>query len=695
MSVLIVGVFAYIQFSREMEARAVDRLAALSQARISALAAYLQSIREDLVITAQNEIVLEATKSFEAAFTEINADGSARDVLQRHYIENNPHPTGSKHLLDVAPDGSEYSDLHERFHPWFRELQQRRDYYDVFLVAANGDLIYSVFKELDYATNLNSGKWKDTDIARVFTMASKLRAPGEVAFTDFAPYAPSYDAPASFIAAPILDGGELLGTLIFQMPIGRIDALMTDVAGMGRTGQTILVGEDFLMRSSSRALGSDVILKTSVEADSVRRALGGETGWQKSTGYDGQEVYSAFSPLTFEGVTWAVLGEMDVEEILAAVHDMRTVMLTVGLAIFVLLSAVGYFLARSALRPVVDMTGVMDALSGGDLSVAVPGVGRGDEIGRMAGSVQVFRDNMVRNEELRAEQERARLSREERAQHVEGVTREFDQQVSEVLKSVAAATTQLDATAKSMASIAERAEGQASSVAAASEEATTNVQTVAAAAEQLTMSISEIGAQVSESTRISAEAAGQAEETRESVIGLDQAAQKVGEIVDMINDIAEQTNLLALNATIEAARAGEAGKGFAVVASEVKNLANQTAQATDEIAGQISSMQSETSKAVDAIRTISETVNRISTIATGIASAVEEQNAATSEISRNVQQAAEGTTEVSSSIVSVNEGAQETGAAASQVLQTAQEVAHQSNTLNGIVDRFLNEVRTS
>jgi len=263
--------------------------------------------------------------------------------------------------------------------------------------------------------------------------------------------------------------------------------------------------------------------------------------------------------------------------------------------------------------------------------------------------------------------------------------------VNEVVAIVAASSNEMQSTAQSMSSGAEETARQSQAVSAASEEATTNVQTVAAAAEEMSNSISEISRQVSQSAEIATRAVAEAEKTNTTVEGLSEAAQKVGEVVKLISDIAEKTNLLALNATIEAARAGEAGKGFAVVANEVKSLAEQTAKATDEIATQIGSIQTETSGAVQAISGIGKTIEEINEIATTISSAVEEQSAATQEIARNCQEAAKGTQEVSANIMGVNQAADETGKQAQQVLEAAAELAKQGDTLKAEIERFMGQ----
>jgi methyl-accepting chemotaxis protein len=390
-----------------------------------------------------------------------------------------------------------------------------------------------------------------------------------------------------------------------------------------------------------------------------------------------------------------LLAEIDEAEAFAAIDSLTMLMLVIGLVGLVAIVAIGYFLARSVSRPIVDMTGAMSVLAEGDKTVEIPAQDRADEVGDMAAAVQVFKDNMIRNDELLAEQEAERAAREARAKRVEDLTGSFDTGVGDVLKTVASASTELDGTARSMSETASDTTDKASAVAAASEQTTTNVQTVASATEELSASIAEINRQVLQSTEITVEAVRQAESTNETVQSLDTAAQKISEVVDLINDIAGQTNLLALNATIEAARAGDAGKGFAVVASEVKNLATQTAKATDEIADQITAMQEETRGAVSAIQGISGTIEKINEIATTISSAVEQQGAATSEISRSVAEASRGTQEVSGHIAGVSQAATDTGEASGHVLDASRELSQQSETLRQIVEKFLADVRAA
>ncbi len=347
-------------------------------------------------------------------------------------------------------------------------------------------------------------------------------------------------------------------------------------------------------------------------------------------------------------------------------------------------------------RPVRRMTEVMGRLAEGELHVEMPALDRTDEIGEMATAVQVFRQNAIDNMRLLAEQaEQEQRLQDEKRRTLTRLGESFEASVKGVVESVSSAAAQMRTTAQSMSANATQTNRQSSEVASVSMESSANVQTAATATEELSISIKEISRQVTESGRIAQRGVDDAEAINTTVQGLSEAAQRIGQVVNLISDIASQTNLLALNATIEAARAGEAGKGFAVVASEVKSLANQTAKATDEIAAQIKDMQSATGETVEAIEGICAVIRRINETATSIAAAMEEQDVSTQEIARNVQEAATGTTKVSSNIESVRAAAGETGTSAEQVLQAAEGLSRQSELLSQEVEKFLEGLRAA
>jgi methyl-accepting chemotaxis protein len=349
--------------------------------------------------------------------------------------------------------------------------------------------------------------------------------------------------------------------------------------------------------------------------------------------------------------------------------------------------------ARSIVRPLAEMRGAMARLADGETDIAIPALGRTDEVGAMASALDVFKENAVKAQAFSRQQSEDRERREKRSASIESLCRDFDHLVTRRLETVVSAVSQMEQTAQSMSQVAEQTAAEATHVSTTSEAASESVNSVAAATEELAASISEIGSQMLRSRQIAGDAANQAIATNAQVQQLADAAQKIGAVVQMITDIASQTNLLALNATIEAARAGEAGKGFAVVASEVKNLATQTGKATDDISQQINSIQGETEQAVKAIQGIAGTIEEINQITSGVAAAVEQQSAATKEIARSVEQAASGTRDMSASIVTVTNAAGQTGNAAGQMLASSNALSGEAKALRQEVEQFLSNIR--
>ena len=718
-----VGVSAYLDARSTVFTEVESKLTAILAGRKSELRGYVGAIEEDLLITADSTATLAALKAFENGWKTIG-DNPTR-LLQGLYILNNPQALGQKDKFYDAADGSIYSTAHARFHPWFHTLQQKRGYYDVFLFDVAGNLVYSVFKENDFATNMSGGEWRDTDLARVFKDAVNSPAKGAVSFYDFKPYAPSANAPASFMATAIRDEqGRVAGVLAFQMPIGRINAIMQKHDGMGDSGETYLVGQDQLMRSDSRFSKDPTILKTKITGATTTAALNGKSGIETIEDYRGISVVSAYTAFNIHGSNWAIIAEIDTDEVNQPIDGMRNDMVLVGLFIMVVLSAIALVFTKTLVQPISDMVASMNQLASGNNDIDIPHADRGDEIGVIAQAVEGFKRGALERIRLRQETkdaEQAQLRREKedrdaavtrdsaeaerknaeeakrasRSNRINDLISVFDQQVTEVMGVMTASSTEMSATAKQLVATSSDTKDRSSVVASASDETANNVNMVASAAEELSSSVQEIGRQVTRASDISQEAVKEAKESEIAISALADAAEKINDVIGIISDIAEQTNLLALNATIESARAGEAGKGFAVVANEVKALAGQTSSATEEISNQIREMQALTNQAVSSIQTIVDVNNKSNEVTVSIQAAVEEQSMATNEISQNILQVAAGTSEVSSNITRVAAGADETGAAGDQVLAVADELGRISDNLKKDIEQFLSDVRAA
>ncbi|MCB9979268.1 MAG: methyl-accepting chemotaxis protein [Rhodospirillales bacterium] len=690
-SALSVSVAAYMRAHHGLEHGAEMRLEAIVHDRRESMQLWIDGIEGDLKVQASSPMVLQAMRAYKQGWAALEGDKTA--ALQKLYIQDNPNPTGKKEDLDAAPDDSVYSRAHAYFHPYFRSLLRDRGYYDIFLFDENGNCLYTVFKELDFATNVVSGQWKDSDLGNVFRDARDLKEPGKVSFRDFAPYAPSNNVPAAFVSTPVFDAGKFVGVMAFQMPIGTLNGIMQEKIGLGETGESYLVGSDFLMRSDSRFSKESTILSEKVDNLAVRAALEGKEGFAT---YDQDDISHKgfYLPFDILGVRWAVVADQHEDEALEDAIRLRNESALIVFAGLVLLAFVGVWLGKSFAAPIVKMTDTMRFLAQGDTRIDVPYQGRADEVGDMASAVQVFKDNMLETERLKRAQEEADLRAiEEKKKAMRDMADDFESKVGKIVEGVAAASTEMNASSESLQALADDTSTRSSGVSAAAEETSTNVSTVASATDELSASIAEVTRQIADTVALAKEAETQAEGTNATVQTLNIAASKIGDVVSLIHEIAEQTNLLALNATIEAARAGEAGKGFAVVATEVKNLAGETAKATEEISSQVHEIQNVSRSAVDAIAAISSSIQKISHRIASVSAAAEEQSATTLEISRNVQEASRGTQDVSSNIVTVSESSAETRNMAGDVNIAARELSQQAESLRREINAFLSHVR--
>lgn len=623
-------------------------------------------------------------------------------ALQYQYIKANPNPLGSKHLLDGAKDDTNYSAIHRLYHPHIRDFLEKFGYYDIFLVDVdNGDVIYSVFKELDFATSLKHGAYAETGLGKAFQAANKLPA-GQYAIEDFAPYLPSYNLAASFIATPIFDGAKRLGVLIFQMPIDDINRIMTQdgkwaEVGLGESGEVYLVGPERKMRSMSRFLIEDpqgyftalersgldkatlsrikaantTIGLQTIDTESAREALKGEKGVQVINDYRGIPVLSAYAPLDILGLGWGILAEIDEAEAFHAISNVSSAILITGLIVIGVVSGlaalVAYFSAMKIVKPLLYLSNVVQEIErNSDLTQRIDFKSE-DELGHMSGALNRMLEKFHLGMQHVADSTSQLASSSE---ELNAITTESSSSIQQQL-------TDTDQVATAMSQMSASVTEVASNTAGA---ATTAEATNKAAAE---------GREVVRNTIETIEKLADEVEAGAELIGrVETESEAIGSVLDVILGISEQTNLLALNAAIEAARAGEQGRGFAVVADEVRSLAQRTKESSEEIQEMIDNLQNGTRNAVQAIQqgrqqaresveqaalagkaleTISESVNSIHDLNVQIASAAEEQSSVAEEINRGIVRI-NGVTEQSAT------GAQQTSTASDDMARLAEQL---------------------
>jgi methyl-accepting chemotaxis protein len=617
-------------------------------------------------------------------------------VQQYYYIKKNPNPLGSKDLLGQSDDYSEYSKLHGRVHPVVSSYREKFGYYDIFLVSIkSGNIVYSVFKELDFSTSLLNGPYADTNFAEAFRQAAGAGSRDSFIVTDFARYLPSYDAPAGFIASPIYKESRLLGVAVFQFPIDKLNDIMGERTGMGKTGETYLVGPDRLMRSDSFLDPENHTVSASfknpdkgtVDTFSVREAFSGRTGKEIIKDYNGNRVLSAYTPLRSGDISWALIAEIDEAEAFASVRSLRHLILIIGITGTVIIIFASLFVSSQITGPIKKGVHFAESVSEGDLSGRLE-LNQKDEIGILATALNSMAEkigNIISDIKSSA-----------------GVLDSSSGEMSEAATLMTEKAGETREKAHSVSASAEEMSVNMNVAAAASEQASANFQLIASAAEQMGSTIKEIARNTEMAKNISSDAVDTTRRTSERVNNLRDAADKIGKITGVIKDIMDQTNLLALNATIEAARAGQAGKSFGVVANEIKELASQTSAANSEINSVLSGMQGSTDETVSDILSISSVIENVNSIVTSIASAVEEQSAATGEIVDNLNQAAKGiqeitegvtvnsavADEISKNISEVNTASGEFTAQSDMIKEKSGELSGIAGSLNEMVNRF-------
>ncbi len=692
LAVASVAFLSYQQARSSLVAENGARLRALAAAKTQRLADYLRTLRQDLAIQAGNKLVKKALQELAIGRTALGDQATAK--LQKAYIENNPHPPEARDELKAPGDGSIYSRFHVQHHPWFRDLRRERGYGDIYLLDPAGNLVYTVAKMPDFATNVLDGAWRDSGLAQAFRAAIEAEDPARAHFVDFAGYGPLDGAPAGFLATPVVDKGTTLGVLAFRMPAGEINRLMQQTEGMGRTGETYLVGADGLLRTPSRFQGADSILRTKIASAGFQAAMAGESGLKEIVNYLGRPTVSAHAPLDFLGVRWAVIAEVSAAEALAPAEKLLGRVALIAVALVVVFVGLSVVVSRGIAGPIGRITTAMQRLAEGDGEVEVPDADQRDEVGEMARALVTFREGLAEKQRLeQAQKEAEAREAERRREAMQSLAAEFDSRIGEIAQAVQGAAARMREMAGQLAAAVEETSAQTGSASAAAQQTDTNVQSAASAVEELANAIQEIARNVERTSEAARACSGAAERSQRQLDGLQSAIGEIDGVIEAINDVAEQTNLLALNATIEAARAGEAGKGFAVVAGEVKSLARQTHDMTDEIRGKVEGVKESAGAAIAAINDILDQIANVDAKATSVAGSVEQQSAATREISRNVHDAASGTSEVSRSIRGIEDAARHGAESTATVKTAADDLAAQADGLKQAVDGFLAQIR--
>jgi|GEM_PF-2446716 len=733
-STLVVGVMATHSSITALEGATTDSLVAIRDGRKGQIEDYFLTIHEQMVNFSQNQMVVEATKNYTQAFHNVAEEsGLATDntsavvkalhgyfdnefqprakeggtsyrgattyipenpnarILQAWYTANldNPHyNVGDKLSLDRATQDVTYNRLHAQYHPQMRRFLLSFGYYDIFLFDTEGNLVYTCFKETDFTTNFLTGPYKDTNFGRAVRSALASSAPGQVFIEDFEPYEPSYGNAASFISAPVFDNGRLIGCAAFQMPVDKINGIMQQSAGLGQTGETYLVAADQRMRSNSRFAeeGKTTIFNQQVKTQAATNALQGQTGVVAGQDYAGEDVLAAYAPLAFtdaegnpvealkKGLEWSIIAEVNRDELAAPARALSMSIAVIGVGIALGVVLVTLVFAMAITRPIRSLiTSIKTIIDSGDMRVRF-NYKADDEIGALG---KCFNQFAARIHDMVFE------------------IKEAAQQVSKDADSISQVNCQ---------------------VADSMREQTLKISQVSAAVEEVSSSVVEVARKSADAARSAGESGRVAEDggkvvqstiggmrsiqdavskSADSVQQLGKLGEQIGAVITVINDIADQTNLLALNAAIEAARAGEHGRGFAVVADEVRKLADRTTKATEEIAGSITAIQVGTNDAVQqmeggidrvkegmshaemagaSLSQIVTSAKDVSSMIQSIAAAAEQQSAASEEVARNVAEIAQVSDQTSASV--------------QQASLSTQSLVLQADTLKQLIARF-------
>lgn len=814
----LVSVFGYYTARSSLTEAQYDKLTTIREHKAAQIEGYIGTVVDQVENLSGSPEAIAAIKAFGAGWKRLPAPtGSAAEQMSRYYATNmiprlpeeqagepadylpgtpqglrlqelylaaNPNAVGSKHLLDAAPDGSAYSEAHAQFHPFFRDFLDRFGYYDIFLVdPERGEIIYSVFKEADFATSLVNGPYSDTNFAAAFRAASQL-PPGKSMLVDFAPYAASYGAPASFVAAPIFEGEKRLGVLVFQLPLNKIDAVMTnagqwEASGLGKTGEAYIVGPDQNIRTESRffvehkeaffaelkgtenegAIASiqrlgTVVGQLQIGSAGSEAALKGETGAGLYADYRGEPVMAAYRPLNIPGLQWVILSEIDQAEALAPVREFRNQAALGALAGLLAALGVAAFVGGHIARPIVAAAQRLRALASGERASEAMDAQVGGELGQLASAyndlVHGVNDlaeragRVARGEPAQAEAEGSPRNISNRGvladafasmEHTqrrladqatliakgdlhspalnERIPGELGQAFSDMTANLRMLARQAHAIAAGNLvdeSLRTRLEGELGD---SFERMVRSLQSLVSDIQHNSMSLNNTAAQLHEaalSQQLGAsEQASAVEETRRILTTLSSSAKeiaaatsavytnaevaqktnnqtavairelsghtaRIGEIVSFIKDIANKSDLLALNAALEGTKAGEAGRSFSLVATQMQRLAEQIMGSLKDIDALTEDIRRATHSTVSAVEQTSRLSTQTTESAGSIAEAIQEQQV--------------GTQQSTTAMDQISAVAQKSVSASTDLVSASRQLQALSDTFQQVVSHF-------
>ncbi|MFT7433425.1 MAG: methyl-accepting chemotaxis protein [Alphaproteobacteria bacterium] len=669
--VVIISIIALYQFNVTAHVMTNEKLNALRSVKTHQVQDYFSVIERQVRTFSHNTMVIDAMKDFKeaGALLETTFEGNVDEAkfrarytyqkektpgakasdfdkwtnidtigkkLQHLYISNNPYDIGAKEKLDDASDGSLYSAVHKRMHSPIHEYLEEFGYYDIFLVEPDsGRIIYSVFKETDYATSLKTGPYAQSNLGEAFRLANESISKKGVFMVDFEGYAPSYGSDAAFISSPIFDkDGSKLGVLVFQLPVDKITEVMSDRTGLGETVETYLVGPDHKMRSGSSlhtesTFGSEIHLD-----DAIIAALKGESGVLKQIGAYGDKMVSSFGPVELLGLKWAIIAEAEDSEVLAPIYKITMIMAVLLVVSVILITLASFRIAEATVKPIRLLIHEFGKLSDNyDLTCSLQ---------ENEGSKSELDDMSVKFNQLIVS------------------LRSIIMNVQNSSVQIAAAANELSSSSDHMNNTSQQQQGALEQIAAAVHESS-----------ETTHSISELATSTSRNADV---ITSSVTEANERMHVLRQNSEKIGAVLGIIVNISEKTNLLALNAAIEAARAGEAGRGFAVVADEVRTLATNTSESTGEISKIVADLQSNVAVTAQTMEDITSAVAKISSESVEVSSPLTEQVAAMEQVSASVTEFSD---QMEGMVSNINESS-----------KAAQGVATEAVTLDSEVEKF-------